>query len=112
MLVQGAHGDFSNLTTKSTEGGRHLQYIFRDHEKAGMYVSEFKGPARVYSYQARAPGSAVVAISTLSPRGFEPLRRPSMRLEDASSIVSSKHRISDDDDAVLQYTLKGIRCMS
>ena len=41
-LFQGAHGDFSNLTTKSTVKRQASSNFYRDQEKPGRYVSEFK----------------------------------------------------------------------
>ena len=49
-----------------------------------MYVSESKEPYLLgFLCEAHAPGSAVVATSTLSSPGFELRRRLSMRLKDA-----------------------------
>ena len=47
MLVRGAHGAFSYLTTKSKVLALKAPGVvkfYRDQEKPGMYVSEFKGP--------------------------------------------------------------------
>ena len=50
MLVRGAHGAFSDLTTKSTV--KASSNFYHDQEKPGMYVSEFKGPCSGFVHKA------------------------------------------------------------
>ena len=84
MLVRGAHGAFSGLTTKSTV--RASSNFYRDQEKPGMYVSEFKGPCSGFvrgtrTGQRRGSYIHVVIAGIRTPAATE--HAPERRLKDA-----------------------------